>query len=181
MSFDPDFDLPWCQALLKSDIEIVEIPQTNGNRTAQQAPGISNTMFIETLYTPTAIRAQINFKRASKEPDAIFGYEYCYLLSLGTGLDGKTGRAHGGFNALVLDHVTGTVASQIGNSFAPATATMTVDYKAPIDTPQVILCRGWAIEKTGRKSWVRGVLEDGTGRLLASGKALFIDPKVSKM
>lgn len=138
-------------------------------------------MFIQTLYTPTAIRAQINFERTSKEPDSITGREFCYLLSIGTGLDGKTGRAHGGFNALILDHITGTTAAQTGGSLAPATATMTVDYKAPIDTPQVIISRAWAIERTGRKTWVRGVIEDGTGNLLASCKALFIDPKGSKM
>lgn len=186
MDYHKDFDITWCQTLLKSDIDVVEIPQRPGQtsengQSSQQDERVSNSMFTETLYTSTAIKAQINFKRPTKEPDAITGHEYCYLLSLGTGLDGKSGRAHGGFNALIIDQMTGTCAAQTSGSWAPATATMTVDYKAPIDTPQVILCRGWPIEKTGRKTWVKAVLEDGTGRLLASGKALFVDPKESKI
>lgn len=185
MSFDPDFDLPWCQDLLNSKIEILEIPYSHATKDALKSgpwpPGVSNSMFVQTLYSPIGIRAHINFKRPTNEPDAIHGHEYCYLLSLGTGLDGKSGRAHGGFNALMVDHMTGSVSARASESIAPATATMTVDYKAPIVTPGVILCRGWAIEKSGRKTWARAVLEDSSGKVLASGKALFIDPKESKM
>jgi len=138
-------------------------------------------MFLRTLYTPHGIRAQINFKRPTTEPDAIISYEYCYLISLGDGLDGLTGRAHGGLNALILDHMTGSMSSQAMGSFAPATATMTIDYKAPIDTPGVVLCRGWVVEMSGRKTWARAVLEDGTGKVLASAKALFISPRTQKV
>lgn len=188
MVFHSDFDLPWCQALLKSEIDIYEVPRRpddtidEAQSTNQDSDPSQNTsMFAKTLYTPQGIKAQINFTRTSKEPDAVLGYEVCYLVSMGTDLDGKAGRAHGGFNALALDQVTGTAAARAAGSIAPATATMIVDYKVPIDTPQVILCRGWAAEKTGRKTWVKGVLEDGTGKVLASCKALFVDPKPSKM
>lgn len=190
MGFDHDFDIPWCQSLLSSNLEIIEVPYISDSAEkdhathinfGKQMPGVNNSMFTQTLYTPIGIRAQINFKRPSKEPDAIRGHEYCFLLSLGSGLDGRFGRAHGGFNALILDQLLGSVAAQTSGSFAPATATMTVDYKAPIDTPQVILGRAWAFEKTGRKTWVHGVLEDGEGKLLATAKGLFIDPKDSKM
>ena len=92
-----------------------------------------------------------------------------------------TGRAHGGLNALILDHMTGSMSSQAMGSFAPATATMTIDYKAPIDTPGVVLCRGWVVEMSGRKTWARAVLEDGTGKVLASAKALFISPRTQKV
>jgi acyl-CoA thioesterase FadM len=92
-----------------------------------------------------------------------------------------SGRAHGGFNALILDQITGSTASVISGSFAPATATMTVDYKAPINTPGVVLCRCWAVEKQGRKTWLKARIEDGEGKLLASAKALFIDPKPAKI
>jgi hypothetical protein len=95
------------------------------------------------------------------------------------------GRAHGGLNALLLDHITGTTASHVGGGFAPATATMTVDYKAPIDTPCVVLVRGWAVERSGRKTWVQARIEGwvmgkdgrkGWGEMVR-GKALFVDPK----
>ena len=138
-------------------------------------------MFEQTLYSDTGIRAQVNFTRPTQEADSITKHEYCYLLSIGSGLDGLSGRAHGGFNALIIDQMTGMTASHVSGSFAPATATMTVDYKAPIDTPGIILCRGWPVEKTGRKNWVKAVLEDGTGSVLASGKALFISPRPDKL
>ncbi|KAF1808039.1 hypothetical protein P152DRAFT_376510, partial [Eremomyces bilateralis CBS 781.70] len=132
-----------------------------------------NSMFARTLYTNYGIRAQINFKRPAREADSILPYEHCFLLSIGDGLDGKKGRAHGGFSALLMDQMTGSVAFQLFGGLPPATATMTVDYKQPIDTPGVVLCRGWAVEKSGRKVWVRACLESD-GRILASGKALFI-------
>ena len=184
MKHHSDFDLPWCQSLLSSDISVVEVPPRDPK--SLPTPDVSNSMFLRTLYTDHGIRAQVNFSRATSEPDAITPanstapYEYCYLLSIGDGVDGKTGRAHGGFNALILDHMLGSMASRSSDSTAPATATMTIDYKAPIDTPGVILCRGWAVEINGRKIWVKGVVEDGTGKPLAAGKALFISPRASK-
>ncbi|KAK5094193.1 hypothetical protein LTR70_004235 [Exophiala xenobiotica] len=181
MEVHPDFDILWCKDLLKSKIEVVEFRESEDNgglaRTGKLDERVFNSMFAQTLYTPTAIRAQLDFKRPATEPDAITSQEYCYLLSVGTGVDGLKGRAHGGFNALILDQMTGWVASQVSGTFAPATATMTVDYKAPIDTPGVVLCRGWPVESSGRKTWVKARLEDGTGRVLAQGKALFISPR----
>jgi acyl-coenzyme A thioesterase PaaI-like protein len=174
MEIHPDLNLPWCQAILNSpDVTIKDIPTANKPSDAH----ISNTMFAQTLYTGHGIRTQVNFERPTSEPDSIQPWEWCYLISLGTGLDGKTGRAHGGLNALLIDHITGTMASMIGRSFAPATATMTVDYKAPVDTPGVVFCRAWAVERSGRKTWVKATVEAEGGRVLASGKALFIDPK----
>lgn len=190
MKLHPDFqEQPWCRDILDdpqvqfveaptSDVVANGIPATQGNEER-----VSNSMFVRTLYNASsnAIRAQINFSRPVREPDAITPDEYCYLLSIGDGLDGKTGRAHGGFNALILDQMTGTTASKVGGSFAPATARLEMDYAAPIDTPGIVLCRGWTVERSGRKTWVKAVIEDGKGRLLAKGRALFIDPKNSKL
>ncbi|KAJ9664550.1 hypothetical protein H2198_000201 [Neophaeococcomyces mojaviensis] len=180
METHSDFDLPWCKELLTSPtVEITNIPTQDSRISGDKR--ISNSMFSRTLYTSTAIRAQINFKRPTQELDAITPYEYCYLLSIGSDLDGMTGRAHGGFNAMILDQITGEVSSNVTGSFAPATATMTVDYKAPIDTPGIILVRGWVVEMSGRKTWAKAVLEDGDRRVLASGKALFISPREKKI
>lgn len=81
----------------------------------------------------------------------------------------------------MLDQMTGSVAAKVSQSVAPATATMTVDYKAAIETPSVVLCRGWAVERQGRKTWVKASIEDGQGKTLASAKALFIDPRPTKI
>lgn len=180
MNLHPDFDLPWCKTILTAPtVQSIDIPQRKSD--GPIPPGLGVSLFIDTLYTDQAIRAHINFRRPTKEADAISSLESCSLLSLGTGIDGKKGRAHGGFNSLVIDHMTGMVAAQESGTMAPATATMTVDYKAPIDTPGVILCRSWLVETSGRKNWVKATIEDGNGKVLALGKALFISARDSKV
>lgn len=139
-------------------------------------------MFQHTLYTDRGIRAHLSFRRRCNEPESIFPWEECFLLSIGDGVDGAKGRAHGGFNSLVLDHICGHAASHtLKNDPNPATATLTTDYKAPIPTPSVLFTRGWVIEHSGRKVWVRAVIQDGDGKILAAGKALFIATKKSNL
>lgn len=178
----------WCVDLLNEpDTSITEIPTSRELFVSRSAVAkderVSNSMFAKTLYgkDADAILAQVNFKRVSKEADAIYKEEYCYLIAVGSGLDGLTGRAHGGFNALVLDQLTGTISATTGGTFAPATARLEVNYSAPVGTPGVVLCRGWVIERSGRKTWVKGTIEDGQGKVFASGKALFIDPKTANL
>jgi hypothetical protein len=178
MEYHQDFDIPWCKTLLNSNISDIEIPT---QRSRDHDDAVSHSMFHQTLYTPSAIRAHISFRRPTYEPDSIIPWEPCYLLSLGSGIDGKSGRAHGGFNALILDQITGLMASMVSGSSAPATATMTVDYKAPINTPGIVLVRCWAVEKQRRKTWLKARIEDGQGKLLASAKVLYIDPKPAKI
>ena len=179
-STHPDFAIPWCQTLLSSDITPIENPP--GGSDYNPSPGVSNSLFARTLTATdaNAIRRFIMFTRRSTSTAAIAiapseePIEQCMLVSIGDGADGKSGRAHGGLNALLLDHVLGRTASVTSGSTAPATATMTIDYKAPIDTPGIFLVRCWPISVEGRKVWVGGVIEDGTGHVKAQGKALFI-------
>jgi acyl-coenzyme A thioesterase PaaI-like protein len=176
----PDFDKEWCKKILSNH----EIQWTTTARDERMASGegISNSMFEYTLYSERGIRAHLSFRRPTKEPEAIDGWEACFLLSVGNGVDGKAGRSHGGFNALILDHITGHVAAYAGpNPLAPATATMIIDYKAPIVTPCVILARAWLIELSGRKVWIKGVIQDGDGKVLSQAKSLFIAARTEKM
>lgn len=172
----PDFNTPWIQTLL--DDPDTKLSRQTHEMNSDYDERVSNNMFSQTLATERAVRAQLAFSRPTKEPDSIFPWEECFLFSIGHGVDGATGRAHGGFNSLVMDHITGHCASRaLVNDNAPATATLTVDYKAPVDTPSVILARGWVVELSGRKVWVRAMIEDGQGKVLASGKALYIKTK----
>ncbi|KAK5680252.1 hypothetical protein LTS10_007179 [Elasticomyces elasticus] len=172
MADHPDFQsLPWAQRLLQ-DPNLAFVHESPNSDRRVMAP---NTMFKAVLYKPGAINAHVSFQRPCAEPDNSRGIEQCMLLSVGPHVDGKIGRAHGGFNSLILDQLTGSAAFfAVPDSPPPATATLTVDYKAPINTPCVILARAWVIEVSGRKIWVRGVIEDGEGKVMASGKALFI-------
>ena len=187
----PDFDIPWCRSLLSSP-DVTFIDNFPGGKGYKPSPGVSNSLFTRTLSAEgaNAVRHFVMFTRpvnAIINPAAIAvapsetPTEQCMLVSVGDGVDGKTGRAHGGFDALLFDHVLGRTASVSSGSKAPATATMTVDYKAPVDTPGVFLLRAWPVSVEGRKVWVAGVLEDGAGRVKAVGKALFIKERGDKL
>lgn len=173
-SLHPDFDQPWCKELL-ADPNIKWAKQSQDEWPKGK---VTNSLFEVTLYNDRALRAHLSFYRPCKEPDAVKDWEECFLLSIGDGLDGKTGRAHGGFNSLVLDQLAGSCAHHAApNPIPPATATITIDFKAPIDTPCVVLCRGWATKIERRKIFVRAIIENGTGKLLASSNSLFISAR----
>lgn len=171
----PDFNIPWVKDVLSTPgLEIRdELPDR------WQHGAVTNSMFDYTLAHESGIRARILFRRPCTESNAVSNWEWCYLLSLSWGVDGKTGRAHGGFSSLLLDHLTGMAAHRIndGGADPPATATMTVDYKAPINTPCVVLARAWAVDVSGRKVWLQGVIENEEKKPYATAKALFVNPK----
>ena len=172
----PDFDRPWCKAVLASNMTGVfyDTPPVVGDA--------SKSLFNETLFTHTGIRAYLRFRRSTTEssmPDAL---ESCILMSLGTGLEGTRGRAHGGLTALLLDEVTSAaVLAEASSTAAPSTANLNVDYKRPIDTPTVVLCRSWVTEFAGRKITVKATIEDGKGGVYATGTALYIFPRGSML
>ena len=170
----PDFQISWVQNLLSApSVEIIrELPP-------HWTPEIvSNNMFNLSLAHSTGLRARLLFRRKSTEPDSISNTEYVYLLSIGTGLDGASGRAHGGFASLVLDQLLGTVAHfENGQQAPPATAELTVRYLKPVRSPAVLVARAWVVKVEGRKIFVNGALEDGEGRGLASARGLFVRPR----
>ncbi|KAF2158841.1 hypothetical protein M409DRAFT_71460 [Zasmidium cellare ATCC 36951] len=169
----PDFQLPWTQAILTDPETKIYMP------TSWQSNQVNNRFIAETLSSPTALKAHIFLRRPCAEPTSLSKTEDVYLLSIGPGLDGAAGRAHGGFNSLILDHITGTCAHREGGGTdpPPATAYLNVQYKAPVGTPAVLMARAWAERVEGRKVFVRGLLEDGEGGVYASAEALFVTPR----
>ncbi|KXT08070.1 hypothetical protein AC579_3806 [Pseudocercospora musae] len=173
----PDFKASsWVQNVLaRDDMEIIPEVSPDPDNTS-----IMNPLFDSTLSHETGLRARLLFRRPTSEPDSVVKHETCQFMSVGEGIDGRSGRGHGGFTSLVLDHLTGTVA-KVENPAAdgepPATVTITVDYKAPVRTPCIILLRSWPIEISGRKAWMKGVVEGEDGKPYATAKALFINLK----
>ena len=165
----PDFQLPWCRKLIDNPQKqwTVQVPRPYLGGT------VTNTMFEKTLGTPEGIRAHLSFNRPCSEPDALNRVEECWLLSCGHDIDGRAGRSHGGFNALVLDQISGS-ASHHSRPLPepPATAYLHVDYLLPVSTPCVILLRAWITEIAGRKVFVKAVIQDGEERALCASKAL---------
>ena len=167
----PDFQALWIKKLLSD-------PDLQWTQQVPRRDNTTNAMFEKTLAAPDCIKAHLSFYRPTKEPESIQPFEECFLMSIGNGIDGKAGRAHGGFDALVLDQISGSCAHHARpDSIPPATATMTTDYKLPVSTPCVVLARSWMVEMQGRKLWIKAVMEDEQGRVLATAKTLFIRAK----
>ncbi|KAI8054323.1 HotDog domain-containing protein [Syncephalis plumigaleata] len=76
---------------------------------------------------------------------------------LGAALCGHRHVVHGGLLATLVDEL---FAIQVWHEMGAAfTAQLTVDYRRPVLSNQVIRGRTWTVSKEGRKVWVRALLE----------------------
>ena len=108
------------------------------------------------------------------------------LLSLGRGVEGIAGTAHGGIIALMLDEVMAHLASEIFGRDNIITKSLNVEFKRRLDTPRVVLARacmeGGEEEGKGggfggedrRKVKISGRIEDGEGGVFAEGTSVFV-------
>lgn len=85
---------------------------------------------------------------------------------------GAPGRGHGGVLAGVLDEFAGAAPSLVDTM--AATASLTVNYRAPIPLGEPLQLRAWVHDHDGRKIFVRGDVHRGDD-LIADMEALFID------
>ena len=98
-------------------------------------------------------------------------------VRLGLPFQGPSGRVHGGFVAVLLDHVMGTAVrpSATGQMF---TRTLTVDYlrATPLFEDVVVSA---AVERTdGRKHWVSGRIETSQG-VAVRAHGLWLEPRAT--
>jgi acyl-coenzyme A thioesterase PaaI-like protein len=85
--------------------------------------------------------------------------------------EGAPGIAHGGALAAIFDEVLGMLARVRGDR--AVTASLTVEYRAPVPTGRELRVRGRIERAGGRKLHVRGELHVG-GRLAAEAHGLWI-------
>ncbi|KAI1806172.1 HotDog domain-containing protein [Daldinia bambusicola] len=95
------------------------------------------------------------------------------LVDLGEDVQSFPGVMHGGMHGLLMDEVMGSAANA-QTTHGAHTARFTTHYRRPIRVPQILLIRGRAIRKVGRKIDVRGTLEDKDGNILAEGEGVWI-------
>lgn len=78
---------------------------------------------------------------------------------------------------MMLDEVTGQCTAMIfGRGII--TAQQNITFKKMIPTPGVVLCRSWLEkEPDGRKIWINGSIEDGSGGVYAVSESLFLRSK----
>lgn len=162
---------PWAYKLF-SDPTLHSV--INESRVVKHAT-TADTFVSHTLATEETIRAWQSFYKDADPAARNPVKEVWSLLSIGSGCNGHLDTSHGGFISLLHDEALGLAAE----SSRPAdkttmTAYLKVDYKKPMKTPAVILCRAWVESKDGKKLMVRGVLEDGDGNVLSTSEGLFI-------
>jgi len=103
--------------------------------------------------------------------------EAIILVSLGDEVDGGIRRLHGGVTATLLDHIMGTLISNVYQHTC-ATADLNIKYKQAVSTPCVLLVRAKFVKEKGRWIETKGWVEDGHGKVFAEGFGSFVMSKV---
>lgn len=165
--------IPWASKLLSDPT----LRAFNGANRKSKPSTREDSFLAETLATEETFKTWQSFHRPPCA-SAPLG-EFIFVITLGLGLNGHPDTLHGGVVGLLMDESMGYAALYTRPpEMTSYTATMTVNYKKPIPTPSVILCRSTLDEKSqGRKMWTSATLEDGEGGIYATGTALFIETK----
>lgn len=103
--------------------------------------------------------------------------EMVSLQYLGGDLCGHPGIIHGGLSATLLDEGMARCCFPALPNKVGVTASLKIDYKAPIMANQVVILRAETTKAEGRKVWVKGLLETVDGVKLVEAEALFIEPR----
>lgn len=168
---------PWCADLIADPtFQPFDAPSR------QLKPSLEDNFTAKTLATDDTIPGWQAFYRNPERGGAhgaenLSLGEVCVLLAIRSGTDGHPHIAHGGLVATVMDEVMTLVArfhKTPGTS--GYTAFLRVDYKSPVATPCIVLARGVLENRSsGKKMWLRGSLEDGRGRILATAETLVLE------
>lgn len=122
-----DFSLPWCLAL-SEDPNFKLIP--TASRRDDESTG-ENSLLANALANERCIRAVKTFvKRPNLEsPSAHNNIEVYKLYSLGHGVNGHPGIAHGAIVTLMLDEVMYQIVSEIHRRYDSLTARLAIKLK----------------------------------------------------
>jgi len=171
---------PWCKQYFNDPTLKPLIHSSRQNKHFR-----ADTFISKTLNSPDAIAHwQVFYRPPVPGSGNRFGEMY-HLISIGSDLNGHIDKAHGGLISGLFDETMGNASREVFGNFNPIyTLYLRVEYKKPVQTPGVVLCRAWLDnEKTeGKKIYSHSSLEDGYGTVLATGEALFIqkDAPVNK-
>jgi uncharacterized protein (TIGR00369 family) len=85
---------------------------------------------------------------------------------------GGAGFVHGGIIATLLDEVMSKV-SRFREDHA-VTAELAIEYLKPVPVDGELIVEGWEVDRNGRALLREGEIRDGSGAILARGKARFV-------
>lgn len=105
---------------------------------------------------------------------SVDGRRVRYEVELGAGYEGPPGLVHGGVTALVLDQILGDAAAVARGP--GMTGRLTVHYRRPTPLGRVVF-EACAESVEGRKTLVRGWVEDAAGTVTVEAEGLFVLPR----
>jgi uncharacterized protein (TIGR00369 family) len=97
------------------------------------------------------------------------------MATVGDSFEGPKGYVHGGIIATLLDETMSKAVRARG--LVAMTRHMEVDYQRPVPSTEEIRLEGRVTRNEGRKHWTEASILNGEGKVLAHGKALFIEVK----
>lgn len=113
--------------------------------------------------------------------------EFYAVISLGPRTSGYPNTTHGGMTAALLDDTFGGLGGSLWKAGAlgfrpPAyTARLEIDYKKKIPSGSTILVSAQVESMVDRKIWMSAQVSDGKSTVYATGRALFIAPRISSI
>ncbi|KAE8329742.1 HotDog domain-containing protein [Aspergillus sergii] len=128
-----------------------------------------------------------NLDREQIGPDIVL------LVHLGSGGNGFRDTAHGGVLAALLDETLGCcieswaiqlhASEQASSATRPRsyTANLNISYRAPVESPGIIIVHAWLKKREGRKWFLGAKILGEDGRTRAEASALWISERVAVM
>jgi uncharacterized protein (TIGR00369 family) len=100
------------------------------------------------------------------------------LANIADSFEGPPGYVHGGIIATLLDEAMSKAVRSHG--LVAMTRHMEVDYQRPVKSASPIRLEGLLTRSEGRKHWVEAKILDEGGKVLATGKGLFVEVQPRK-
>ncbi|KAK5125540.1 hypothetical protein LTR85_000651 [Meristemomyces frigidus] len=195
--------IPWAASLLRKPNVVCRVP---GSRHPKRST--EDSLFAEVLKTPRTIRSCICiYQRPSESDEKI--EEVSTLMTLGEGMNGHPHIMHGGIVASILDEAMGVLQSanherdhllKVGKGLAQGelpphgigtfTVELKIKYLKPVRTPGSLVVTAKYVKREGRKEWIyaevkqhesHGEDDDGEEVVCATGEALFIEPRATRL
>ena len=110
------------------------------------------------------------------------GKSLAAFLHLGSDMCGHQGIVHGGCTATLLDEGLARCCFQALPNKVGMTASLTINYRAPLPADSFVILRATTTKVEGRKAWVKGRIEslvedNQQPTVYVEASALFIEPK----
>lgn len=195
--------IPWAASLLRKPNIVCRVP---GSRHPKRST--EDSLFAEVLKTSRTIGSCICVYQRPAESDEKIE-EVSTLMTVGEGMNGHPQILHGGIVASIVDEGMGILQSanherdhllKVGKGLAQGelpphgigtfTVELKIKYLKPVRTPGSLMVTARYVKREGRKEWIyaevkqheaHGEDDDGEEVMCATGEALFVTPKASRL